>query len=295
MKSGFVSVVGRPNVGKSTLVNALVGQKVSITSSRPQTTRNTIRGAVTGYEDGEPVHQIVLVDTPGLHKPRTELGIRLNTLVYGSLADADAALFLIDATQPVGPGDRLIAERLQEAGVDVVLVVNKVDKAKNDDVVEQLVKASGWEFDAYVPVSALHATNLEPVIEELVALLPEGPLYFPADVKSDQPEELLIGEIVREKFLERLRDELPHSLVVVTDDIDTTEELTTISARVIVERSSQKGIVIGKGGSLLRDAGTEARLELERLLGGKVHLDLRVSVERDWQQTPHLLDRLGFR
>ncbi len=295
MKSGFVSVVGRPNVGKSTLVNALVGQKVSITSSRPQTTRNTIRGAVTGYEDGEPAYQIVLVDTPGLHKPRTELGTRLNTLVYGSLADADAALFLIDATQPVGPGDRLIAERLQEAGVDVVLVVNKVDKAKNDDVVEQLVKASGWEFDAYVPVSALHATNLEPVIEELVALLPEGPLYFPADVKSDQPEELLIGEIVREKFLERLRDELPHSLVVVTDDIDTTEELTTISARVIVERSSQKGIVIGKGGSLLRDAGTEARLELERLLGGKVHLDLRVSVERDWQQTPHLLDRLGFR
>ncbi len=295
MKSGFVSVVGRPNVGKSTLVNALVGEKVSITSSRPQTTRNTIRGAVTGYHDGEPAYQIVLVDTPGLHKPRTELGSRLNTLVYGSLADADAALFLIDATQPIGPGDRLIAERLQEAGVDVVVVVNKVDKAKDDDVVEQLVKASGWDFNAYVPVSALHGTNLEPVFEEVVALLPEGPLYFPADVKSDQPEELLIGEIVREKFLERLRDELPHSLVVVTDDIDTTEELTTISARVIVERSSQKGIVIGKGGALLRDAGTEARLELERLLGGKVHLDLRVSVERDWQQTPHLLDRLGFR
>jgi GTP-binding protein Era len=288
-------VVGRPNVGKSTLVNVLVGQKVSITSSRPQTTRNTIRGALTGYHEGEPAYQIVLVDTPGLHKPRTELGNRLNTLVYGSLADADAALFLIDATQPIGPGDRLIAERLRAAGVDVVVVVNKVDKAKNDDVVEQLVKASGWDFHAYVPVSALHGTNLEPVVDELVALLPEGPLYFPADVKSDQPEEVLIGEIVREKFLERLRDELPHSLVVVTEDIDTTDELTTISARVIVERTSQKGIVIGKGGTLLRDAGTEARVELERLLGGKVHLDLRVSVERDWQQTPHLLDRLGFR
>jgi len=295
LKSGFVSVVGRPNVGKSTLVNVLVGQKVSITSSRPQTTRNTIRGALTGFHEGEPAYQIVLVDTPGLHKPRTELGNRLNTLVYGSLADADAALFLIDATQPIGPGDRLIAERLRAAGVDVVVVVNKVDKAKNDDVVEQLVKASGWDFHAYVPVSALHGTNLEPVVDELVALLPEGPLYFPADVKSDQPEEVLIAEIVREKFLERLRDELPHSLVVVADDIDTTDELTTISARVIVERSSQKGIVIGKGGTLLRDAGTEARVELERLLGGKVHLDLRVSVERDWQQTPHLLDRLGFR
>ncbi|MGD2061532.1 MAG: GTPase Era [Acidimicrobiia bacterium] len=295
MKSGFVSVVGRPNVGKSTLVNALVGQKVSITSSRPQTTRNTIRGAVSGYADGEPVYQIVLVDTPGLHKPRTELGNRLNTLVYGSLADADAALFLIDATQPIGPGDRLIAERLKESGASVVVVVNKVDRAKNDDVVEQLVKAGDWDFTAYVPVSALRGTNLEPVVDEVVALLPEGPMYFPPDVKSDQPEELLISEIVREKFLERLRDELPHSLVVVTDDIDTTDDLITISARVIVERSSQKGIVIGKGGSLLRDAGTEARLELERLLGGKVHLDLRVSVERDWQQTPHLLDRLGFR
>ncbi len=295
MKSGFVSVVGRPNVGKSTLVNALVGQKVSITSSRPQTTRNTIRGAVTGHQDGEPVYQIVLVDTPGLHKPRTELGNRLNTLVYGSLADADCALFVIDATQPIGPGDRLIAERLQESGAAVVLVVNKVDKARDDDVVDQLAKAGEWGFAAYVPVSALQGTNLQPVVDEVVALLPEGPLYFPSDVKSDQPEELLIGEIVREKFLERLRDELPHSLVVVTDDIDTDEDLTTISARVIVERASQKGIVIGKGGSLLRDAGTEARHEIERLLGGKVHLDLRVSVEQDWQRTPHLLDRLGFR
>jgi GTP-binding protein Era len=294
LKSGFVSVVGRPNVGKSTLVNALVGQKVSITSSRPQTTRNVIRGAVTGYDDGEPSYQIVLVDTPGLHKPRTELGNRLNTLVYGSLADADAALFLIDASQPIGPGDRLIAERLKASGVSVVVVVNKVDKAKDDHVVEQLVKASGWEFDAYVPISALHATNLEPVLEELVDRLPDGPLYFPDEIKSDQPEEILIAEIVREKFLERLRDELPHSLVVVADDIEATDDLITIAARVIVERPSQKGIVIGKGGTLLRDAGTEARLELERLLGGKVHLDLRVSVERDWQQSPHLLDRLGF-
>ncbi len=295
MKSGFVSVVGRPNVGKSTLVNALVGQKVSITSSRPQTTRNVIRGAVTGFDDGEPSYQIVLVDTPGLHKPRTELGSRLNTLVYGSLADADAALFLVDATQPIGPGDRLIAERLKESGTEVVLVVNKIDKAGDDDVLEQLVKASGWDFGAYVPVSALHETNLEPLIEELVARLPEGPRYFPTDVKSDQPEEILIAEIVREKFLERLREELPHSLAVVADDIDATDDLITISARVIVERPSQKGIVIGKGGSLLRDAGTEARHELESLLGNQVHLDLRVTVERDWQQSPSLLDRLGFR
>ncbi len=294
MKSGFVAVVGRPNVGKSTLVNALVGQKVSITSTRPQTTRNVIRGAVTGYENGEPSYQIVLVDTPGLHKPRTELGNRLNTLVYGTLADSDAVAFMVDATQPIGPGDRLIGERLKESGAKVVLVVNKVDKAGGDDVLEQLVKASGWDFDAYVPVSALRGTNLEPLVDELVARLPEGPLYFPADVKSDQPEEILIAEIVREKFLERLRDELPHSLAVVVDDIDATDDLVTVSARVIVERSSQKGIVIGKGGTLLRDAGTEARHELESLLGNKVHLDLRVTVQRDWQQSPSLLDRLGF-
>lgn len=294
MKSGFVPVVGRPNVGKSTLVNALVGEKVVITSSRPQTTRNVVRGAVTGFDEGEPSYQIVLVDTPGLHKPRTELGNRLNTLVYGTLAEADAVVFLIDATQPIGPGDKLIAERLRESGASVVVVVNKVDKASNDDVLEQLVKASHWNFDAYVPISALKTQNLEPLVAELVDRLPEGPLYFPPEMKSDQSEEVLIAEIVREKFLERLREELPHSLTVVTDDVDATESLITISARVIVERSSQKGIVIGKGGTLLRDAGTEARKELETLLGNKVHLDLRVSVERDWQQSPSLLDRLGF-
>lgn len=294
MKSGFVPVVGRPNVGKSTLVNALVGEKVVITSSRPQTTRNVVRGAVTGFDGDAPSYQIVLVDTPGLHKPRTELGNRLNTLVYGTLAEADAVVFLIDATQPIGPGDKLIAERLRESGARVVVVVNKVDKASNDDVLEQLVKASHWNFDAYVPISALKTQNLEPLVAELVDRLPEGPLYFPPEMKSDQSEDVLIAEIVREKFLERLREELPHSLTVVTDDVDATESLITISARVIVERSSQKGIVIGKGGTLLRDAGTEARKELETLLGNKVHLDLRVSVERDWQQSPSLLDRLGF-
>ena len=294
MKSGFVPVVGRPNVGKSTLVNALVGQKVVITSSRPQTTRNVVRGAVTGFEGDEPIYQIVLVDTPGLHKPRTELGNRLNTLVYGTLAEADAVAFLVDATQPIGPGDKLIAARLHESGAKVVVVVNKVDKASNDDVLEQLVKASGWDFDAYVPVSALKGQNLGPFVEELVERLPEGPMYFPETMKSDQSEDVLIAEIIREKFLERLREELPHSLTVVTDDVDSTDALITVSARVIVERSSQKGIVIGKGGTLLRDAGTEARKELETLLGNKIHLDLRVSVERDWQQSPSLLDRLGF-
>ena len=296
MKSGFVAVVGRPNVGKSTMVNAMVGEKVTITSSRPQTTRNVIRGAVTGRDDqGEPIYQIVLVDTPGLHRPRTELGNRLNALVYGSLADADAVVFMIDATQPIGPGDRLIAERLEESGAEVVVVVNKIDKAAKGDVVAQLVEAAEWDFGSYVPMSAKTGENLDPLVTELVERLPEGPMYFPDSMVSDQPESMLVSEIIREKFLEKLRDELPHSLAVVTDEMTTRDDgLLTIAARVIVERRSQKGIVIGKGGTLLGEAGTEARHELESIFGSKVHLDLRVTVEADWQQTPALLDRLGF-
>jgi len=295
VKSGFVPVVGRPNVGKSTLVNALVGQKVAITSSRPQTTRNTIRGVLTRHEDGTPVAQVVFVDTPGLHRPRTELGNRLNALVYGTLAEADVVVFVVDATQPVGPGDRRIAERLAEAGTEVVVVVNKTDAADRADVVSQLTEAAEWDFAAYVPLSALAGTNLDPLVDEIVERLPEGPLYFPDGEVSDQPEHVLVAEIVREKFLERLREELPHSLVVLTEEMETRDDgLLWISARVVVERRSQRGIVIGKGGTLLRDAGTEARLELEGIFGTKVHLDLRVRVEPEWQSTPALLDRLGF-
>lgn len=295
MRSGFVPVVGRPNVGKSTLVNALVGRKVAITSSRPQTTRNAIRGVLTIHESGEPSAQVVFVDTPGLHKPRTELGNRLNSLVYGTLAEADLVVFVIDATQPVGPGDRRIAERLGESGAEVVVGVNKVDVADRTAVMSQLTEAGEWDFAAYVPLSALESENLDPLVAEIVARLPEGPMYFPDGEVTDLPEHVLVGEIVREKFLERLHEELPHSLVVLTEEMETRDDgLLWISARVIVERRSQRGIVIGKGGTLLRDAGTEARHELEALFGAKVHLDLRVRVEPDWQRTPDSLDRLGF-
>lgn len=289
MKSGFVPVVGRPNVGKSTLINALVGSKVTITSDRPQTTRNVIRGVVH-----RPELQIVLVDTPGVHRPRTALGERLNQRVIEHLAEADVAVFLIDATAPIGPGDRLIADRLRTAGTPTVCVVNKVDVADDDEVVAQLGEAGEWGFAAYVPVSALEETNLEPVVAEVAELLPEGPPYFPPDMVSDASEGVIFAEIVREKFLSRLREELPHSLAVVVDDVDTEGELTRIGARVVVERNSQKGIVIGKGGRTLRDAGTEARHELETLLNTKVHLDLRVKVEPDWQQRPGMIERLGL-
>jgi len=290
MKSGFVSVVGRPNVGKSTLVNALVGSKVAITSARPQTTRNTIRGVLTADD-----MQVVLVDTPGLHRPRTALGERLNRLVEGSLAEADAALFVLDATQRIGPGDRLIAERLTEAGTPIVVVVNKVDAADRDAVAAQLTEAGLWDFAAYVPVSALLGENLAPVVEELAGILEEGPAFFPPGMVTDQPERFLIGELIREKFLARLRDELPHSLAVVIEDMEEQDNgVLRIDARLIVERDSQKGIVIGKGGAVIKEAATEARLEIESLLGTRVFLEARVRVEKDWQQRPGIIRRLGM-
>lgn len=290
MKSGFVAVVGRPNVGKSTLVNQLVGTKVTITSKRPQTTRNAIRGVVHG--DG---YQIVLVDTPGLHRPRTVLGSRLNSLVYGTLAESDVVLFLIDATMPVGPGDRLIADRLVAANADVLVAVNKVDVAKREDTVSQLVRAAEWPFDHYFPISATTGEGVDEMIAELVGRLPEGPQFYPEDMTSDQPESMVIAEIIREKFLDRLRDELPHALVVRVEDIEQRDDgLIDIAADLIVERNSQKGIVIGKGGSLLKTAGSEARSELEVVFGERVNLNLQVVVEKDWQRRPQLLDRLGF-
>jgi GTP-binding protein Era len=291
VRSGVVTIVGRPNVGKSTLVNRLVGSKVSITSSRPQTTRSIIRGVVND-PDGQ--FQIVLVDTPGLHRPKAELGHRLNRLVYRTLADADVVCFLIDATQPVGPGDRLIAERVRAAGTPVVLAVSKVDLANPQLVLGQLVEAADWDFDGYVPFSSLSGDGIEALIGELTTRLPEGPAYFPPDMASDQSEEFLIGEIVREKFLNRLHQELPHSLHVQVASVEEEGDLVRIEADLIVERQSQKGIVIGKGGEMLHQAGSEARAELETLLGSRVHLQLHVKVEPDWQRRPQSLDRLGF-
>jgi GTP-binding protein Era len=290
VKSGFVAVVGRPNVGKSTLVNAVVGGKVAITSPRPQTTRNTIRGVLTTAEA-----QLVLVDTPGLHRPRTALGERLNRLVAGTLAEVDAVVFVLDATQRIGPGDRRIAQRLIEAGTATVVALNKVDAAGREAISGQLAVAGEWDFTAYVPLSALRGENLEPLVAEVVALLPEGPAYFPPGTLTDQPEEFLVGELIREKFLVRLREELPHSLAVVVEGIEEQPGgVVRVAARLAVERESQKGMIIGKGGALLRQAGSEARVEIEGLLGARVFLDLRVRVEKDWQRRPASIDRLGM-
>ncbi len=295
MRSGFVSVVGRPNVGKSTLVNALVGQKVAITSQRPQTTRNTIRGVVTDSDADPPTWQMVLVDTPGLHKPRNELGDRLNRLVYGALADSDVIAFLVDARQSIGPGDRRIAERLAKDRSKVVVLVNKTDRFSKEKIASCLMEAALWDFAAYVPISALRGDNLKAAASELCSRLPEGPMYFPPGVISDQPDSFYASEVIREKFLAGLRQELPHSLLVAVEDFHYRHDgLVTVEAKLVVESNSQKGIVIGKGGARLQGAGSAARRELESFFGAKVYLDLRVVVEKKWQRQPVLLDRFGF-
>lgn len=296
MRTGFAAVVGRPNVGKSTLINGLVGRKVSITSRRPQTTRMMTRGILT-IERPEGNAQIVLVDTPGLHRPRTALGDRLNTLAYKALVEADCFLFVIDATGKVGPGDRLIAERLLRTGrADLVIViVNKIDLVRKGRVMERLGEAAPWDFGAYVPVSALTGDGLDRVVGELVPRLPEGPAHYPATMSTDQPEEVLVAETVREKLLAVLRDELPHSVAVKTETIDRPPSGSIrIEVSIYVERPSQKGIVIGAGGSMIRQVGTEARRDIEENFSRQVYLDLRVKVEKDWQNHPDRIKRLGL-
>ena len=291
-RSGFVAVVGRPNVGKSTLVNALVGSKVAITSDRPQTTRSAVRGIMT-----LPGVQVVFVDTPGYHKPRTLLGRRLNEVVRAAWSDVDLALFVVDAHAGVGRGDARVSSDLAAARCPRLCVVNKVDAVRRDDVLAALAAASGLgEFDEFVPASARTGENV-PLLRDLVAgRMDEGPMYYPPGTSTDQPPPAFVAELVREKLLRRAREEVPHSIAVVTEDFEERADgLLEIRAIVFVERDSQKGIVIGRGGATIMAAGTEAREEIELLFGRKVFLDLRVKVEPDWQRRAHALERLGFR
>ena len=297
-------MAGRPNVGKSTLVNALVGEKVSITSRRPQTTRFMVRGVLNIYDrdgpgpGGGPLRaQVTLADTPGLHKPRTALGERLNGVVYRALAEADCALAVFDVSARIGPGDRMTAERLREtvSPERVVAVLNKVDKAGPERVAEQLSRAALWDFGAYVPVSARTGDGLERVVEEVVSRMPEGPAFFPEGQVSDQPPQVMVSEIIREKLLDRLREELPHSVAVTADLVDPGPGgLLRVEAVIYVERNSQKGIVIGAGGLLLKEVGVRVRRELEARLARKIFLQMRVKVERDWQTRPEVFHRLGL-
>jgi GTPase len=290
-RSGFVAVVGRPNVGKSTLVNSLVGIKVAITSDKPQTTRSAVRGILN-----EPSVQVVFVDTPGYHKPRTLLGERLNEIVRAAWSDVDVALLVLDGKKGIGRGDNRIVDDLSPHEVPIVCAVNKIDVLKPDRIAASLAAASGLgDFEEYVPVSARTGSGVDLLRKLVVERMAEGPMYYPPGTTSDQPPAAFVAELVREKLLVRMREELPHSVAVVTEDYEEREDgLLEIHATVFVERESQKGIVIGKGGENLKVTGTEARQEIEVLFGRKVFLELRVKVFKDWQRREHALERLGF-
>jgi GTPase len=301
-RSGFACFVGRPNAGKSTLTNALVGEKVAITSSKPQTTRHTVRGIVH-----RPDAQLVLVDTPGLHKPRTLLGERLNALVRETWGEVDVIGFCVPADEPVGPGDRFIVTELAAARrTPKVAVVTKTDLVDRTTVGERLLEVTrlaegaGFTWDEVVPVSAVAGEQVGLLADLLVGLMPEGPPLYPDGELTDEPEAIMVAELIREAALEGVRDELPHSIAVVVEEMIAREgrpaddPLLDVHASLYVERDSQKAIVIGRGGSRLREVGTSSRRQIEALLGTRVHLDLRVKVAKDWQRDPRQLRKLGF-
>ena len=291
VRSGIVAVVGRPNVGKSTLVNALVGRKVAIVSDKPQTTRRGVRGIVT-----DDVSQLVLVDTPGFHKPRTLLGARLNEIVGESTDGVDAIVHVVDAASGVGRGDAFVYERrVAPHAVPKVCAVNKIDAVRGRREVPQLQAASELgAFDEIVPTSARTGAGVDTLKELLVALLPEGPPLYPPGEFTDAPIEERLAEIVREKALAVAREEVPHSIAVTVDDVERDGDLTKVAATIVVERDSQKGILIGRGGETLKTIGTRAREEMEAVLGTRVFLEQRVTVFREWQRDSKALRRLGF-
>jgi GTP-binding protein Era len=295
-RAGFACFVGRPNAGKSTLTNAIIGTKIAITSSRPQTTRHIVRGVL--HRDNS---QLVLVDTPGLHKPKTLLGERLNDLVRATWSEVDVVGLCIPANEPVGRGDRFIADEIAGLKATVVAVVTKTDLVGRAQLAEQLMAVSRiGEFADIVPVSAVAGDQLDVLVEVMAGHLPPSPRLYPDDMITDEPEQIMVAELIREAALEGVREELPHSIAVIVEEMlpaegrPESDPLTRIYADIYVERQSQKSIVIGAGGSRLRDVGSKARAEIEVLLGTKVYLDLHVRVAKEWQRDPKLLRRLGF-
>jgi GTPase len=294
-RAGFVGLAGRPNVGKSTLANAIVGAKVAIVSDRPQTTRRAIRGVATGSSE---TWQMVLVDLPGVQRPRDHLTERMQGRVERELADADVVLFVLDGVQGVGPGDRFIARALLGAGggVPVLCAVNKSDRLREPETTKALVEAAELEAtDEVFAVSAKTGAGIDPLVERLVELLPQGPLLYPPGERTDAPRQTRLAELIREQVLRRTREEVPHSVeVMVTDVTEREDGLVEVHAEVWAEAESQKGILVGRGGKMVRDVGTAARRELERELGARVYLDLQVKVRRHWRRDESLLDRLGI-
>jgi len=293
-RAGFACFVGRPNAGKSTLTNAIIGSKIAITSNRPQTTRHVVRGILH-----RPDSQLILVDTPGLHKPRTLLGQRLNDLVRATWSETDVVGLCIPADEKVGPGDRMISKEIGELKGKVVAVVTKIDLVPKGDLAKQLIAVSEMApFADVVPCSAVTGENVDTLVGVISNLLPESPQLYPDHMITDEPERVMIAELIREAALEGVRDELPHSIAVVIEEIleEESEGATRqhIYADIYVERPSQKAIVIGKGGARMKQVGTQARREIGKLLDSRIYLDLHVRVAKDWQRNPKLLQRLGF-
>jgi GTP-binding protein Era len=297
-RSGFVAVAGRPNVGKSTLVNGIVGTKVAVTSNRPQTTRRAIRGIVNGTLSSEP-WQLVLIDLPGVQRPRDLLTDRMQRNVESQLGDSDVVLFLLNAAEQIGAGDRFIAKALAGSKVPVIAALNKVDLLSKDKLIAALdavgsLEREGVVFEEIFPISARNGAGVEELARALVARLPEGPLLYPEEMRSDLSRERALAELIREKALRRTHDELPHSVEVLVEEIDEREDLTTVRALIWVETESQKRILVGKGGRMIRSIGTAARVEMEETLDQKVFLDLTVKVRRGWRGDESLLDRIGI-
>ena len=289
-RAGFVALAGRPNVGKSTLVNGFVGRKVAIVSDKPQTTRRAIRGVATAAD-----HQLVLVDLPGVQRPRDALTERMQRRVESEVADSDAVLFVVNGAQGIGPGDRFISTILRRTAVPVVMAVNKIDRLDRAHTLSTLADAAELDLAEDVfPISARTGEGMGPLRDHLATLMPEGPFLFPPEDRSDQPEDVIIAELIREQVLRRTFQEVPHSVEVKVDEIDDRRDVTVVRALVWVEAESQKGILIGSGGRMIKAVGTAARKELERELGGRVHLELSVRVRRGWRGDESLLDRLGI-
>ncbi|KZE40088.1 GTPase Era [Bhargavaea cecembensis] len=292
-KSGFISIIGRPNVGKSTFLNRVVGQKIAIMSDKPQTTRNKVQGVVTTEES-----QMIFIDTPGIHKPKHKLGDFMMKVAKNTLKEVDLVLFMANADESLGKGDEFIMEMLGDSGTPVVLVLNKIDLIHPDELIQVIDSyREKMDFAEIVPISALQGNNVDRLMGVIKDYLPEGPQYYPADQVTDHPERFIISELIREKVLHLTREEIPHSVAVVIERIAKREgqETVDVSATIIVERDSQKGIVIGKRGALLKEIGTRARKDIEMLLGSKVYLELWVKVQKDWRNRANQLREYGFR
>lgn len=291
-KSGFVSVIGRPNVGKSTLINNIMGEKITITSDKAQTTRNQIQAIYT--TDNE---QIIFIDTPGIHKPKHQLGKFMVETALSTLNEVDILLFMINVNEKMGPGDRFIMEKLENTRTPIFLVLNQIDKVHPDELLPIIESYQNeMEFAEIIPVSALNGNNVDSLLNVISGYLEEGPQFYPTEQVSDHPEYFIVAEFVREKILELTREEIPHSVAVITEAMERSDEDDIIDVRVLinVERKSQKGIIIGKGGKMIKEIGTRARRDIQKLLGSKVYLELFVKVEDDWRDTPSDLSRFGY-